>query len=265
VTKSPLRPRSRGAAAAAVAAVLTSFALAGSAALLGAGPAAAAAAAPHARTTRMSSLHWVGYTFPVRHVTGVRAQWTEPRVTGKAGTEEFVWLGVGGWNQAANNIIQDGTFAYFPPGGGRNEGVWYERVPINPEALFPLRPVVGPGDHISSSITLLSSKTHRWRMTLTDLTTKVKWTRTFWFKSLEQFPSFVVEDPNDGPASTSGPFFPFPRWRSVRFTAVGVRIGSKWTAIAKLPAYRINMVRGRKTLATAGAISKSSAFTVTQK
>jgi Peptidase A4 family len=262
VTKSPFRPRSRGVAA--VAAALTSFALAGSAALLGGGTAVAAVAAPHAKTTRMSSLHWVGYTFPVRHVTGVRAQWTEPRVTGKRGTEEFVWLGVGGWNQAADNIIQDGTFAYFPLGGGRNEGVWYERVPINPLALFPRKPV-GPGDHISSTITLLSGKTHRWRMSLTDLTTGVKWARTFRFRSKEEFPSFVVEDPNDGPASTSGPFFPFPRWKSVRFYSVAVRIRGTWTAIAKLPAYRINMVRGRKTLATAGAISKSSAFTVTQK
>jgi hypothetical protein len=262
VTNSPFRPRSRGGAA--VAAALTSFAIATSAALLGGGTAAAAVAVAHAKTTRMTSLHWVGYTFPVRHVTGVRAQWTEPRVTGKRGTEEFVWLGVGGWNQSANNIIQDGTFAYFPPGGGRHEGVWYERVPINPEALFPLVPV-GPGDHISSSITLLSSRTHRWRMTLTDLTTRAKWTRTFWFKSLEDFPSFVVEDPNDGPASTSGPFYPFPRWKSVRFSAVGVRIRSTWTPIAKLTAYRINMVRGGRTMATAGVISKSSAFTVTQR
>ena len=263
MTKSPSWPHPRGTAA--LTAALTSLALAASAALLGGGTAAAAARTAHVKTTRFTSLHWVGYTFPVRHVTGVRAQWTEPRVTGKRGTEEFVWLGVGGWNQAANNIIQDGTFAYFPPGGGRNEGAWYERVPINPEALFPPRPVVGPGDHISSTITLLAGKTHRWRMTLTDLTTGVKWTRTFWFKSLEEFPSFVVEDPNDGPASTSGPFFPFPRWKSVRFTSVGVRIRGTWTPIAKLAAYRINMRRNGKTMATAGAISKSSAFTVTQK
>jgi hypothetical protein len=262
VTKSPRRPRMRGAAA--LAAALTSFALAASAALLGGGAANAAVRTAHVKTTRLTSLHWVGYTFPVRHVTGVRAQWTEPRVTGKSGTEEFVWLGVGGWNESADNIIQDGTFAYFPPGGGRNEGVWYERVPINPFALFP--PVeVGPGDHVSSSITLLSSRTHRWRMSLTDVTTGAKWSRTFWFKSLEEFPSFVVEDPNMGPASTSGPFYPFPRWKSVRFHSVAVRIRSAWTPVAKLAAYRINMVRGRRTLATAGAISRSSAFTVTQK
>jgi Peptidase A4 family len=263
VTKPPSRPRPRGTAA--LTAALTSLALAASVALLGGGTAAAAAATAHVKTTRFTSLHWVGYTFPVRHVTGVRAQWTEPRVTGKRGTEEFVWLGVGGWNQSANNIIQDGTFAYFPPGGGpRHEGVWYERVPINPDALFPLVGV-GPGDHISAAITLLSSKTHRWRMSLTDLTTKAKWSRTFRFKSLEEFPSFVVEDPNKGPASTNGPFYPFPRWKSVRFTSVGVRIRGTWTPAAKLAAYRINMVRGGRTLATAGAISKSSAFTVTQK
>ena len=212
----------------------------------------------------MTSLHWVGYTFPVRHVTGVRAQWTEPSVTGKRGSEEFVWLGVGGWNQADNNIIQDGTFAYFPPSSGRNEGVWYERVPVNPEALFPLVPV-GPGDHITSTITLVSSKRHRWHMALTDITTGAKWAHTFTFRSLQEFPSFVVEDPNKGAASPNGPFFPFPRWKSVRFFAVGVRIRGAWTPIAKLPAYRINMKRGSRTFATAGAISKSSAFTVTQR
>ena len=138
MTQSPGWPRLRGVAAPAA---LLSFMMVAAVALPGGGTASAAVVSNRAKTTRVTSLHWVGYTFPVRHVTGVRAQWIEPRVTGRHGSEEFVWLGVGGWNQADNNIIQDGTFAYFPPGGGRNEGVWYERVPINPEAKFPLVPV----------------------------------------------------------------------------------------------------------------------------
>ena len=232
--------------------------------MIGGATAAAAAVRNRAGSTLETSLHWVGYTFPVRHVTGVRAAWTEPRVTGKRGSEEFVWIGIGGWNQTENNIIQDGTFVYFPPGGGRNEGVWYERVPVNPLALFPLVPI-GPGDHVRSSITLLPGRGNRWRMAVNDVTTRVTWALTVRFKSLESYPSFVVEDPNKNAAGPDGPFFPFPRWRSVTFSAADVRIRNSWVPIARLSGYRVNMVRGSRTLATAGSISKRSSFTAKQR
>jgi hypothetical protein len=224
-----------------------------------------ASAASGAKSTPVTSLHWVGYTFDVGHGTGIRAHWTEPAVTGKKGAEEFVWIGIGGWNQTENNIIQAGTFAYFPSGGGRNEGVWYERVPQNPEAQFPLVPV-GPGDHISSTITLLSGKPNRWRMTVDDTTTGATWAITVRFKSMEAYPSFVVEDPDKGLPGPNGPFFPFPHWRSVTFSSAAVRVRGRWISIARLSAaYRVNMVRSRKTLATAGAVSKRSGFTVRQR
>jgi Peptidase A4 family len=217
-----------------------------------------------AQSTRVDSLHWVGYTFNVGHVTGVRSDWTEPTVHGKVGTEEFVWLGIGGWNQTDNNIIQDGTFAYFPPGGGRNEGVWYERVPLQ-LAQFPLV-AVAPRDHIESSITLLNSRTHKWRMTLRDTTLGTHWAKTVTFRSDEAFPSFVVEDPDKGSGGAAGPFYPFPRWRSVTFSHMQIRVGGKWRAADKYPAFRVNMVRGGRTLATAGGLdTKSGGFTARQK
>lgn len=216
------------------------------------------------RSTTYNSLHWVGYTFPVGHVTGVRADWTEPNVHGRKGTEEFVWLGIGGWNQTDNNIIQVGSFAYFPPYGGRNEGVWYELVPVDPEAKFPLI-AVDAGNHVEGSITLLPGRGSRWRISLKDTTIGTSFGITVRFASLEAYPSFVVEDPNKGPASSSGPFYPFPVWKSVTFTNVEVRIRSTWTPVARLASYRVDMVRGRNTLATAGPISKASSFTATQK
>ena len=253
-----LRIRSR-----AVPAALT-LAFAASAALVGGGQAAAAVTAT-AGSTPVTSLHWVGYTFDVGQVTGVRAHWTEPTVTGKVGSEEFVWIGVGGWNQTGNNIIQAGTFAYFPSAGVRNEGVWYERVPVDPDAQFPLVPV-GPGDHIASTITLLPGKGNRWRMIVDDTTTGAIWAMTLRFKSMEAYPSFVVEDPNMGPPSPNGPFFPFPHWRSVTFTSAAARVNGRWIPIARLSgALRVNMVRGSKTLATAGALSKRSSFTARQR
>jgi Peptidase A4 family len=224
-----------------------------------------ASAATGAKSTPVTSLHWAGFTFNVGHVTGIRAHWTEPRVTGKKGSEEFVWIGIGGWNQTENNIIQAGTFAYFPSASTRNEGVWWERIPQNPEAQFP-QVLVGPGDHISAAITLLAGKKNRWRMTVDDTTSGAKFALTVKFTSMEAYPSFVVEDPDKGAPGPNGPFFPFPHWRSVTFSSAAVRVRGKWVSIAKLSgALRVNMVRSHKTLATTGAVTSQSAFTVRQK
>jgi hypothetical protein len=219
---------------------------------------------PTSTTTTYDSPHWAGYTFPVGHVTGIRADWTEPRVTGKKGDMEFVWLGVGGFGAKDDNIIQEGTFAYFPRNGQRNEGIWYELVP-NFFARYAGVPV-GPGNRIQASITLLSAKTHTWQVAMVDATTGARFSLKLTFKSLEEFPSFIVEDPAKGTLSANGPFFPLPRWTPVTFTHIGIRVGSRWLGAAQLSRwYRINMVRGRDTLATVGALSRQSSFTVTQR
>jgi hypothetical protein len=214
-------------------------------------------------TTTFDSLHWAGYTFPVGHVTGVIADWTEPRVTGKTGQEEFVWLGIGGWGLKDDNIIQEGTFVYFPGRGRRNEGIWYERVPQQDAQSANVG--VSPGDHIRASIILVSARTNTWQLVVDDATSGVRWTRDLKFRSLEVFPSFVVEDPDKGTSNPNGPFFPFPRWTPVTFSHVGIRVGSRWIDAARLSNYRVNMVRGRDTLATVGALRRNSSFTVTQR
>lgn len=223
------------------------------------------AIAPVARAagwTQQVSRHWVGYTFPIGNVTGVRAEWTEPTVSGPAGTEEFVWLGIGGWGQANSNIIQAGTFAYFPGGGQTNEGVWYQRVPVNQKAIFPLVGV-RPGDHIYASVIQLAGV--KWQMTLDDVSIPSKFSITLDFQSLGAYPSFVVEDPDSGPLGDAGPFYPFPRWRSVAFSDLQVRVGRAWVAAAAVYAIRIDMVRDGRVLATAGPLSRRSGFSAVQR
>jgi hypothetical protein len=207
------------------------------------------------------SQHWAGYTFPAQNVTGVRAEWTEPTVTGPTGSEEFVWLGIGGWNQTNSNIIQIGTFAYFPGGGVTHEGVWYQRVPVNQKAIFPLVGV-GPGDHIYASVIRLPGG--EWRMSVDDVSMATSFSIALGFHSLGAYPSFVVEDPDSGALGDAGPFFPFPRWGSVAFSDLQVRVGSAWVAAASLPGIRIDMVRGGKILATAGPLSRQSSFSAIQ-
>jgi hypothetical protein len=223
-------------------------------------PAIAPVARP-AGWTQDVSRHWVGCTFPAGNVTGVRAEWTEPRVSGRSGTEEFVWLGIGGWAQTNSNIIQAGTFAYFPGGGQANEGVWYQQVPVDQKAIFPLVGV-GPGDHIYASVIQLPGG--KWRMTVADVSLPSSFSITVNFQSLGAYPSFVVEDPDSGPLGNAGPFYPFPRWRSVAFSNLQVRVGRVWVAAASLPAIRIGMVRDGRVLATAGPLSRDSSFSVRQ-
>jgi Peptidase A4 family len=218
-----------------------------------------------AGTTSLTSQHWVGYTFPVNNVTGVRAEWTEPSVQGSPNDEEFVWIGVGGWDQTDDNIVQDGTFVYYPPGGAgsKNEGMWYEQVPpINGEAKFP-GSIVEPGDHIYASVTRLNGG--EWRVSVDDVTAASSFAVNLHFHSMESYPSFVVEDPDNGPAGPAGPFFPFPHWGSVTISNMQVRIGGGWVSAARLYGYRIDMVRGGSVLARAGSLSGNSSFYAIQR
>jgi len=223
-------------------------------------PAIAPVARP-AGWTREVSRHWVGYTFPTGNVTGVRAEWTEPTVSGRSGTQEFVWLGIGGWDQTNSNIIQAGTFAYFPGGGQTNEGVWYQLVPVDQKAIFPVVGVA-PGDHIYASVIQLPGG--KWQMTVADVSLPSSFSITLNFKSPGAYPSFVVEDPDSGQLGDAGPFYPFPRWRSVVFADLQVRVRRVWVAAASLPAIRIDMVRDGRVLATAGPLSRGSSFSARQ-
>jgi len=215
-------------------------------------------------STPLTSSHWVGYTFPTDGVTGVRAEWTEPSVRGRAGQEEFVWVGVGGWDDTDDNIVQDGTFVYYPPGGngGKNEGLWYERVPpVNGEAKFPVG-LVNPGDRIYASVTERGAG--HWQVAVTDVTDGSSFSIGLRFHSMQAYPSFVVEDPDDGPAGPAGPFFPFPHWGAVTISNMQVRVNGSWVPAASLYGYRINMVRGGRVLASAGPLSSTSSFRAIQ-
>ncbi len=215
-----------------------------------------------------ASEHWAGYTFPVNGVSGVRAEWTEPSVrTGKASGQEDVWVGVGGWNETVQNIIQVGTFAYFPGAdqGQVIQGIWYELVPGSPHSEYPLIPV-SPGDEIAASIVQVGrASKDEWRMSLADVTSGRSFTKVVKFNSLDAYPSFVVEDPNSGPPGPTGPFVPFPRWGAVSFSNMQFCVNGRWAPAASTHAYRVQMVRDGQTLATAGPLNGGSGFTARQQ
>lgn len=211
----------------------------------------------------LASEHWVGYTFPVSGVTGVRAQWLEPTVGGPSGAEEFVWVGIGGWAESEQNIIQIGTFVYFRDGDQENEGIWYQIVPVQ-HPRYPLINVI-PGDKIVASVVQRKRPQKNWRVSLTDVSSGQSFSKTVRFGSLGAYPSLVVEDPDRGPLGPSGPFYIFPRWGTVTFSNMEIRIGGHWKPAASIYGYRIQMLRNGRTLAIASPLDKRSGFTAKQK
>lgn len=226
---------------------------------------AASPVAEAAGSETVASNHWVGYTFPVGDVTGVRTQWSEPGVTGPAGAEEFVWVGIGGWDETVQNIIQVGTFAYFPAASERNQAIWYELVPGLQHPQYPNFIGVSPGDEIAASVVQLKAPRDHWQMSLTDLSSGESFTKTVEFHSLNAYPSFVVEDPNSGPLGPSGPFYPFPSWSTVTFSNTEICIAGRWKPAASIYGYRINMTRNGQVLAVAGPLDTRSGFSAEQK
>lgn len=209
----------------------------------------------------LASEHWTGYTFPASGVTGVRAQWSEPTVTGAFRAEEFIWVGIGGWNETVQNIIQIGTFAYFPGGNQIHQGIWYQLIPGLRHPYYPLIGV-NPGDEIAASIVQL--RPQKWRMSLTDVSNGETFVKTVHFDSLGAYPSFVVEDPNRGAVGLSGPFYAFPHWGKVPFRSMEIRIAGRWKPAASIYGYRIQMIRNGHMLAAAVPLNKRSGFLAKQ-
>jgi peptidase A4-like protein len=213
--------------------------------------------------TNVTSSHGVGYTFPVKNATGVRAQWTEPTVKGAPGEEEFVWIGVGGWDYTVQNIAQVGTFGYLPKSGGLNQGVWYQFVPVLQKAQFPSIDVK-PGDRIFAYVVELDAGKHLWQVFLQDLTTGKEFDKTMEFNSLHGYPTIVVEDPNVGELGPSSPFLAFPQWSDVTFSNIEIRVDGRWLPAATMHGYRIQMLQNGDTLANASALNSGSGFTATR-
>lgn len=160
--------------------------------------------------------YWAGYSVAARDVTGVRAEWLEPSVSGVAKSSEYVWVGIGSWYAAP--VVQAGTYVLFP--GGRYEwrGSWYERYPRDPRGITGDLTEYS-GDTIDASVTLLPGAGRRWRMTVRDVSTGASWSKTASYKIAHNDADFIVEDPTMNAAGRLAPFAYWgwscsARWRS---------------------------------------------------
>jgi hypothetical protein len=203
---------------------------------------------------------WAGYSVGAKDVTGVRAQWVEPDVSGVARSSEFLWIGIGSWS--ATPAVQAGTYVLFPGGRYEERGPWYERYPRDPRGITGQLPESSE-DLIAASLTLLPGGGHRWRMTVRDLTSGAKpWSKTVSYKITHDDADFIIEDPS---MNAAGRLAPFANWGAVMFSKMEVRVGQRWLAAGDLPALRINMIQRGRAKATTGPLgSGGTSFTVIQ-
>ena len=232
---------------------------AGSSALLTARQHSEAKTTPPIHQVPSASPNWVGYTFSVQGVTGIRAEWSEPfAIPVQQRSAEVVWVGVGGFNSP--DIMQAGTIAYFIGRYG-GENAWYERFPVDKYTVPGLR--VFPQDVIDCVLTRQPGSQTRWRIWIKETATGAVWTRTVHFDAGVQLPDFIVEDPARG---RGGALETMARWGSVTFRHMAIRIGGAWIAPGRLSSIRIDMAKGGRTIATAGGLrAGGTSFTATQR
>jgi hypothetical protein len=117
--------------------------------------AASLVGAPAALANSTKSTNWAGYAV---HRTGVSFRevsgtWTQPSATCIKGQPAYsaVWVGLGGYNPAADALEQIGTEVDCTATGRVRSSAWYELVPA-PSHTISL--AVAPGDEMKATVTV---------------------------------------------------------------------------------------------------------------
>ena len=124
---------------------------------------------------------------------GLRAQWIEPQVFGGPNSNLFIWIGVGGWDQTFNELVQIGTLAYTDANGHTTHRVWYETVPQLSQLTSM---IVYANDKIAARMELAPGSSQSWTLALNDLTQNTSFEITIDYPSSQRYADFIVEDPH---------------------------------------------------------------------
>ena len=205
------------------------------------------------------SENWAGYTIPRGKVTGVKAAWTEPDISNVPDAHVAIWVGIGGWANSYNNIVQIGTLARVTSDGQIVHNVWYETLPPNSWTFIGS---ISAGDRVFASIELAKGSAQRWDLALVDETSKQAFKLNVSFPSQRIYSDFVVEDP-DATSNNGPPFFPFPRFSAITFHNANVRYAQDWIAIGAVQSLQVTLTQSGVVRAKPGALVHDT-FTVTR-
>ena len=213
------------------------------------------------QTESLISLDWGGYgvssnvLFPQAVVSSVSGSWTVPSVAiTRSDTFSAAWIGIGG--QTDSTLIQVGT-EHDSLGGQAVYSLWYEMLPADSIAIPNIN--VSPGDEINASISLLSSSTNTWQITIQDVTTGQGFSQNFAYNSTRLTAEWIVERP-----TVNNQLSVLANFGSVTFTNANAKLSGTTGTISTFPNYEILMENRQNTqLVTVSNLSKDgSSFTV---
>ena len=206
----------------------------------------------------LNTANWGGYIATPGNLTGVRAQWTEPQLSGPTDTLAAIFVGIGGWAATYNKSIQVGVRPWLQPDGTADHRIWYETLPAASWTLTNLS--VAPGDSISASIMLAPGSSDQWQVQLSDTTSGVALQQTVTHTSARVYADYIVEDP-DASANNGPPYYPLAHFSPITFTNAQACYQSGCVAIDSQPLLQVSMVQSGATVVQPGPLT-NGAFTV---
>jgi len=167
------------------------------------------------------------------------------------------WLGIGGWAESYNNIVQIGTLAYVNSNGQVQHTVWYETLPPNSWIWIGS---ISAHDKVFASIQLEKASVQTWDLLLIDNTQHQTFKVKAVFSSQRIYADFIVEDA-DATSNNGPPFYPFPHFSPVMFSHAEVRYSYDWMSVDAVRGLQVTLVQSGVVLARPGPL-KNSTFTV---
>jgi hypothetical protein len=205
--------------------------LLGCLALLATGVSQAGAAT--AASTAVSS-NWAGYVAQPAapagsRFTSVSGTWTVPHVSCAAGHSSYsaVWVGLGGYREAARSLEQVGVDADCSPTGRPRYASWYELLPAAPIALALS---IHPGDRVSASVT---AKGRVVTLRLRDLTSSARFSTTKRPARIDRSSAeWIVEAPSECSSSGSCSTLALSDFGAVPFAAASATMSGHTGALS---------------------------------
>ena len=155
--------------------------------------------------------NWAGYAVgnfqTGQKYTSAKASWTVAPVTYgdtlSEDSDEYAasWVGIGGYckdafcTSADPTLIQLGTQSEVAQDGTATYSAWYEMLPQPPVAI-PL--AINPGDQVTASLQCIGAcagKKQPWLLTMTNLTTRQRWSQGVTYSSSLLSAEWIEEAP----------------------------------------------------------------------
>jgi len=211
--------------------------------------------------TRLVSLDWGGYiAFSPNQqplISGVSGSWTVPRVEPTSeDSSSAMWIGVGGYVDSDNTLIQAGT-EQDSVNGAAIYSAWYETLPGSSIGISTLS--IHPGDRVSVSIMLVNSGAHTWSIIVSDTTTGQKFQNSLTYSSSRLSAEWIVERP-----TINGGLSPLTNFGSVTFSNSMAINNATSESINKFSYARITMIDQQNTqlVSISSLSSDGESFTV---